>query len=171
MRVLPACLGLLQLTGIAVATNNPPLSSSILDALPDMQAIQQTLYLFSIAVDTHDLSLLSRIFASDACANFGIGGTLCGLSDIQAGLGEFINSTISHHDQSATIIDVDTVAGTANSSVYLQGTFFGQGDLAGQFLTTYGRYVDTLIRTSNGWLVTNRILNATAQIGNPDVVA
>ncbi|KAI9739972.1 MAG: hypothetical protein M1818_005028 [Claussenomyces sp. TS43310] len=147
---------------MVAASINPTLNRDVLAELPDKVAIQQTLYLFSIAVDTHDLSLLSSIFASDACANFAtLAGTVCGLSAIETGLAEFLNGTLSHHDQSATVIDVDPHSGTANSSIYLQGTFFGRGVLQGQAITTYGRYVDSLVRTSNGWLITKRFLNVT----------
>ena len=106
-----------------------------------IQEIEQTLNTFSHAVDSHDFALLELVFAPNATANFDDGrGTLRGLTAISTQLESGLTGTITHHSLSTHRVRL-TSPTTASSVSYLQGTFFGQGNLAGQISTTYGRYV------------------------------
>lgn len=106
-----------------------------------IQEIEQTLNTFSHAVDTHDFALLDLVFAPNATANFDDGrGTLRGLTAISTQLQSGLTGTITHHSLSTHWVRLVSPT-KASSASYLQGTFFGQGDLAGQISTTYGRYV------------------------------
>lgn len=120
-------------------------------------SILHTLNLFSSAVDTHNYTLFSSIFASDAHADFDDGkGELVGLEGITRALAEGLRGKRSWHGLSTQVVDFDygddgagdgdgdgdgAMAVRARASSYLQGTFFGMGNLTGQIVTTYGRYV------------------------------
>lgn len=113
-------------------------SSLIID---NIVSIEQTLNLFSRSVDTHDYALLDSIFTPDAVANFATpAGFIDGLSAIKTELQTALMGTVSQHTLSTHMISVaGGQATTASATTYLQGTFFGQGNLTGQIQTTYGR--------------------------------
>ena len=105
-----------------------------------IQEVEHTLNAFSHAVDNHDFNLLELVFAPNATANFDDGrGTLRGLTAISKQLQFGLTGTITHHSLSTQLVRL-TSPTTASAVSYLQGTFFGQGNLAGQISTTYGRY-------------------------------
>ena len=123
---------ILRLHAIAIPYSNP---SSIVEV-----DIENTLNLFSYCVDTHNYTMLDLVFSSDAVADFATSaGYVKGLSSIQKGLEAALGGTTSQHSLSTYIINVqdhDTTEATASS--YLQGAIFGQGNLTGQYLITYG---------------------------------
>lgn len=96
--------------------------------------------MFSHYVDNHDYAMLHMVFTEEAVANFATSaGYVKGLPLIEQGLREALCDTISQHFLSTYMIDVlcpDTTKAT--SITYLQGIIFGQGNLTGQLLTTYG---------------------------------
>lgn len=106
-------------------------------------SIEQTLNTFSHSVDAHDYDLLDAVFAPDAIANFRTSaGIVSGLENIKAMLNQSLAGTVSHHSLGTITVNFDSSNGTsATTSTYLEGTFFGQGNLTGQICTTYGRYV------------------------------
>ena len=106
-------------------------------------AIEQTLNLFSRSVDDHDYALLDSIFSPNATANFATpAGFVDGLPAIKTELQIALAGSVSQHALSTHMINLTGNQATmASASTYLQGTFFGQGDLTGQIQTTYGRYV------------------------------
>jgi len=119
----------------------------LVDALPlnyppsfAIVEIEQTLNRFSRSVDTHDYPLLNSVFAEDAIANFDDGaGDLQGLLAIKTALQSGFTGTISQHSLSTQLVQVTSLQ-KASAISYLQGTFFGQGNLTGQIYTTYGQY-------------------------------
>lgn len=79
-----------------------------------------------------------------------------GLEGITRALAEGLRGKRSWHGLSTQVVDFDygddgagdgdgdgdgAMAVRARASSYLQGTFFGMGNLTGQIVTTYGRYV------------------------------
>ena len=101
--------------------------------------IQRTLNTFSLAVDAHNFSLLSSVFSTDATANFGDwSGELNGLANISTALQRTLQGRKSQHALSTQVVDFSSPS-QASATSYLQGTFFGQGNLTGQIHTTYGR--------------------------------
>ncbi|MCJ1326613.1 hypothetical protein MMC10_003278 [Thelotrema lepadinum] len=156
---------LLFLIPLSLAGSLPTLKTNSLV----IAEIEQTLNRFSLAVDTHDWNMLSTVFTRDAVGIFGPGAPqIEGLSTLTQALRAQLEGTISLH-----FLSTQTVDHTGPRSVfavsYLQGTFFGQGNLTGQTYTTYGRYLDTLILTESGWRVNNKTLVRTARIGNPAI--
>ena len=126
-----------RLHAIAIPYSNP---SSIVGV-----EIANTLNLFSYYVDTHNYTMLDLVFTSDAVADFATSaGYVKGLNSIQKGLEAALAGTTSQHSLSTYVINIqdgDMTEATANS--YLQGTIFGQGNLTGQYLITYGSWVNS----------------------------
>ncbi|MCJ1355501.1 MAG: hypothetical protein MMC33_005493 [Icmadophila ericetorum] len=122
------------------------LSSLSVDALPlSLQTslaiveIEQTLNRFSRSVDTHDYSILDTVFTDDAIANFADGTELYNLTTIKSALQAGLVGMISQHALSTQQVEVNSALQQASTVSYLQGTFFGQGNLTGQIYTTYGQ--------------------------------
>ncbi|MCJ1419857.1 hypothetical protein MMC32_006213 [Xylographa parallela] len=101
--------------------------------------IVYTLNLFSLSVDSHNYTILDSVFTADAVADFATtAGYVKGLSTIQEGLQAALAGTVSQHALSTYIIDVHEDTSTATATTYLQGTFFGQGNFTGQYVTAFG---------------------------------
>ena len=122
------------------------LSSLSVDGLPlSLQTslaiveIEQTLNRFSRSVDTHNYSILDTVFTDDAIANFADGTELYGLTTIKSALQTGLVGMISQHALSTQQVEVNSALQQASAVSYLQGTFFGQGNLTGQIYTTYGQ--------------------------------
>lgn len=138
---------------------DPALSNAATFAA-DWATIQQTLYLFSIAVDTKNYALLNDIFTPTATANFSTPSSqnISGLAAITALLSKGLTGVVSQH--SLTTLAVDFQSPTlANSTQYLTTTFLGQGNLTGQVYVNYGSYKDRLELQNGGkWLINHRDL-------------
>ncbi len=102
--------------------------------------IEHTLSLFAHLVDTHNYTSLDLVFTPDAVADFATpAGYINGLPTIEHGLQESLGRSISQHALSTYLIKViDTDPLSATAVTYLQGTFFGQGNETGQYLTSFG---------------------------------
>lgn len=144
-------IGLVPLTAMLAAANSslyqPALSTpqfnmtyqnNAQDAA-DIADIRQTTNLFAIAVDQHNLDLLSQVFTNDVTANFNLpsGEVLHSLSAVQQILAR-LQAVPSQHDQSTSYY-APKGDQKAHATTYNTGTFFGSGDLKGQVYTSYGR--------------------------------
>ena len=120
--------------------------------------VQQTLNLFPLSVDSKNYTILSEIFTEDAIANFQLFPIANGLPAIVDGLSRLLAPLVSQHSYTTQEITLDN--GTDGSAItYLQGNFFGQGNLTGQVLNNYGKYLDDLTFVDGvGWRVRNRTL-------------
>ncbi len=142
-------------------TSDPgPALSNAATFAADWATIQQTLYLFSIAVDTKEYALLNDVFMPTATANFSTPSSqnISGLPAITALLSKGLTGLTSQH--SLTTLAVEFQSPTrANSTQYLTTTFFGLGNLTGQVYVNYGSYKDRLELQNGGkWLVSHRDL-------------
>lgn len=140
---VPAASGIFVLVAILSTCYFPDFAvyAEDLTATDSIVAIEQTLNLFARSVDTHDYALLDSVFSPNATANFATSaGYVDGLPAIKAELQTALTGTVSQHTLSTHMINVTGNSnGTASASTYLQGTFFGQGNLTGQILTSHGR--------------------------------
>ena len=126
-----------RLHAIAIPCSNPSGIEGV--------EIVNTLNLFSYYVGTHNYTMLDLVFSS------GCRSRLCnicwvrqGLISMQKDLEAALGGTTSPHSLSTYITNVqddDTTEATANS--YLHGATFGQGNLTGQYLITYGSCVNS----------------------------
>ena len=124
-----------------------------------ISSIQQTLSRFSVAIDTKQFQLLDSVFTPTATTNF-TGKTIqSGLPAISAYLQNGLRGAVSQHALN-TLYVTQSNPNAAHVINFLQGTFFGQGNLTGQILANFGYYEDDMVKGDNGaWLVQNRVLH------------
>lgn len=120
--------------------------------------IQQTLNQYALSVDSKNYVILADIFTPDARADFLVFPVVHGLPAIVAVLSKALEGLISQHSLTTQVITLESET-DASAITYLQGNFFGQGNLTGQVLNNYGKYIDDLTFVQNvGWRVRNRTL-------------
>lgn len=134
----------------------------------DIVAIQQTLNLFPLSVDRKDYGLLAHVFSQDVTANFLVGPVCHSLTAVHQQLQAHLKGLVSHHSLTTQSIEFPD-SGRATATSYLIAAFFGQGQLAGQFLINYGRYEDTLVWDDGAWKVNNRTLVITVWTPLPSI--
>ena len=123
----------------------------------DVTGIQQTLGLFSVAIDLKQFDLLGAVFAPNATANFTGHSVSVGLPAITSYLTRGLTGLKTQHDLGTLYINM-TGPATATSYNWLQGTFFGTGSASGQTLSNFGYYKDDLVKSRGRWLIQNRVL-------------
>ena len=148
-----ACLGLLAwqcscLTPAEYALGNNP-------SAEDVTGIQQTLGLFPVAIDQKQFDLLDAVFTTNATANFRGPSLLVGVPAIKRSLSKGLTGLISQHDLGTLYINM-TEPDKAVSYNWLQGTFFGTGNSAGQTFSFFGYYRDHLVQSHGRWYIQDR---------------
>ncbi|MCJ1470567.1 hypothetical protein MMC07_009213 [Pseudocyphellaria aurata] len=139
----------------------------------DYQNIEKVASQYSIIIDKLDFSALDTVFASNATFNFNNPKVplLHGIEAIEKTLAALAPpGTVSQHTVSTHSIDLFGANGktdgggasTARALSYTVATYFGTGNLTGQVLTYYGKFDDTLVKTSlpenGGWRIDTRTL-------------
>ena len=120
--------------------------------------IRNKLSLYAIAVDTKDFGLLTDFFTETAIANYSApppNDIYRGLPAIQEFLKVSVKDFVSQHAISSTLVDMTNEA-SPNSTAYVVASFLGQGNLTGQSLAFYGKYIDQWIYDSGSWKTRNR---------------
>jgi ketosteroid isomerase-like protein len=144
-------------------------SSDRFGDLADRREIDDVLYRYAHALDSHDWDRLRTCFTEDAVADFlELGGVNEGIDAIV----ELISGVLSGLDASQHLIGspIATVdGGTAKSSCYLQAQHVFEGAPGGDHYLVGGTYVDELVRTPEGWRIKHRTLHASWMSGNPGV--
>ena len=120
-------------------------------------------------LDLKDFGGLVNIFTTNVTYNPGAGPNIYGIDSVQATLAFILppevitQSAIS--TESITLspsFDEQGAASTATGVVYVTTTYIGQGDLAGQALVFFAKYVDKYTKTGNfashgGWRISERL--------------
>ena len=152
MQIFVALIGLLFLVGTSICFE------SCSDTAVDSQ-IRNTLSLYAIAVDTRDFGLLAEVFTKDAIADYSApppNNIYRGLPAIQEFLKASLHNAVSQHTISTTVIDFSDRF-SPNSTAYVVANFLGQGNLTGQILSIYGKYIDQWAYESGSWKTKNRL--------------
>ena len=119
--------------------------------------IRQKISLYALAIDQKNFGLLSDVFTPNAVANYPPNNIITGLPAIQAFLKSQLADIVTQHTISSTVVDfVDKRF--PNSTSYLVAYYFGQGNLTGQTLSFYGRYLDRWEFKDGGWRSRSREL-------------
>ena len=119
--------------------------------------IRQKIPLYSLAIDQKNFGLLSDVFTPNAVAKYPPNSVVQGLPNIQAFLKSQLANFVTQHTISSTVVDfVDKRS--PNSTAYLVAYYFGQGNLTGQTLSFYGRYLDQWEYREGGWKIRSREL-------------
>jgi len=140
--------------------------------IADRLEIQDLLTSYCTAIDTKRFDELDSVFVSDAFIDYTSAGGVKGLlPEVKKWLSEVLNMfPMTQHIVSNFEISVDGDEATSRCAFYnpmglppaertesLQLMFFG------------GYYNDKLIRTSNGWRISQRIEESTWDYGRPQV--
>ncbi len=151
MQILVALIWLLSLAGTAHSY------SSCSDTAAELQ-IRSKLSLYAIAVDTKDFGLLAEVFTQNAIADYSApppNNIYRGLPAIQEFLKFSVNTSVTQHTISSTVVDFTNIF-SPNSTAYVVANCLGQGNLTGQTLFIYGKYMDQWAYESGSWKTKNR---------------
>jgi uncharacterized protein (TIGR02246 family) len=122
-----------------------------LQELLDLRAIEQLMVRYADRIDANDPEGAATCFAEDGVGKYW--GEYRGRKDIAARLGKILKlfSTTSHHLSNVSI-QLDGDQATAMSYVY---AFHRMAD-TNDPMHYWGRWVDRLVRTEEGWLFAER---------------
>ena len=118
--------------------------------------IRQKISLYALAIDQKNFGLLSDVFTPNAVANYP-NRVVQGLPAIQTFLKAQLADIVTQHTISSTVVDFVNKR-SPNSTSYLVAYSFGQGNLTGQTLNFYGRYLDQWEYRGGGWKTKSREL-------------
>ena len=136
--------------------------------LLDHQDIQRVLGLYVIALDSRDLALFDQCFTPDAAINLSGMGAMTPATYREmaiAGLG-VLDATQHHLGLPLIQLDGDH----AHARCYFMAQHVRNALAPNPFLLIGGWYTDDLVRTAQGWRITNRIGTALWYDGNPEVL-
>lgn len=119
-------------------------------------------------LDKKDFASFSKVFTQNATYNTGSGPNIYGIPSIQKALADVVKDLPLQSALTTTSItllppfDEQGAASAADAEFYTTDTFFGTGDLAGQVLTLYAKYVDKYEKTGDiarygGWRISQRL--------------
>lgn len=124
-----------------------------------IEAIRNTLAIYAFAVDGKDFDALSKVFTTDAIANYSAPlNVLTPLKTIQSVLSKSLGCVTTQHLYGTQRIDVLSPI-TAKSVTYFRAAHFGKGDKGNEVDYAYGQYQDNWQRQSTGtWRIIHRNL-------------
>ena len=129
-----------------------------LQEISDRIEIEDLLCRYSIALDSKSFEDLGTVFADDAQCDFGSLGSPTGPTEIAA----LIQQTLSTLDSTQHLLgkSLITVDGDhATSRTYLISQHIRESAPGEKHYFIGGEYVDTLVRTADGWRIRTRRLD------------
>jgi hypothetical protein len=132
------------------------------------QDITEVLHRYGYALDGRDWGLLRTCFTDDVVGEYG-GDPLHGYEAVE----HLCRSTLEPLSVSQHLIGNVSAAVTgdrAEASCYLHAQHVRPGTEGGEQFVFAGRYVDRLVRTSDGWRIAFRRLQPMWTSGNPAVI-
>ncbi|KAK5129411.1 hypothetical protein LTR08_003267 [Meristemomyces frigidus] len=147
----------------------------------DYPAISNTLARYCLALDTKDFALLHRVFTPDVHAIYPFGGHIQGVQPVADAIQKRLAPISSQHALTTQHLAIAADGRSAEATTYFTGIHFGQGKWAGQQVTAWGKYVDTLTLfpesgvdvlpgSSGQWLVSRREVGFMARMGEEGVM-
>ncbi|MDP3674914.1 MAG: nuclear transport factor 2 family protein [Novosphingobium sp.] len=152
-------------------------SADGLTRLFDERAIERLYVRYCELVDAKDFARLDEVFTPDTRGDYtqalGEGVVTEGLAMLvaamEANLGAGSHCGATHHN--VTNFDIAVEGDAATAQVHYIAAHAGVGALAGRHYTMWGEYDDHLVRTEEGWRVSERIYTLAVATGDPAVVA
>lgn len=138
--------------------------------IEDTLEIQAVLNKYATSLDTRDWQRLATCFTKDAVGDYG----LLGLQEGYAAIEELIKGVLTKLDVSQHFIsnhEIELAGDTATSRCYLQAQHVRRNTKGGDNYLVAGLYLDSWVRTPDGWRISERQLKMTWFEGNPAVVA
>ncbi len=135
----------------------------------DITAIVNVINLYPVAVDSQQWGLFDRVFTGDASTDFGGGAVFRGLVLIKqafAAIHEPFEATQHVTTNHQVAVDGDT----ATCLSYVHGRFIRSVPEGGNLFELTGWYDDQLVRTAEGWRISNRLCRSVWWGGNPAVL-
>lgn len=147
-----SCLPLLASTGLATTY---PASTDNTEAIVE---INQFLSNYSHILDDKKYSDLSYILTEDAVfhlPNFNYSTRAIAEQRFSA---EYLNKITLHTSANVFVYDISTTTATVLTDAVL--TYFGQGNLTGQFFTNYNRIKYAMIKENGSWRISETTVAA-----------
>ena len=140
-----------------------------LQALADERSVINLASRYCWALDAKRFDDLHNVFTPDAFAI--LGGTEChGIGAIIKRISSALTRLdASHHLVGSHMVEVN--GNQATHQCYLQAQHVLRGTEGGDLWLVAGTYEDELVRTSEGWRISQRILSRVWTDGNPNVAA
>ncbi|KAL8806733.1 MAG: hypothetical protein Q9182_001131 [Xanthomendoza sp. 2 TL-2023] len=132
----------------------------------DITAIQQTLGLFPIAVDTKQFNLLDAVFTPTATGNFTGRSVSVGLPAIKSYFDKGLTDLVSQHNLATLYINM-TGPDKATAHNWVQDSYFGTGNATEQIYMSWGYHQDDLVKSRGRWLIQKRV-SGTSVSANAD---
>lgn len=124
--------------------------------------IRRKLSIYATSIDTKNFDALDEIFTEHVVVRYPYpppDDLITGRATFQAVLKTRLGNLVTQHAISTTVVNFAN-RHEANSTAYLVATYLGQGKLAGQTLSYYGKYLDTWVLEGGEWKSNNRELAA-----------
>ena len=134
------------------------MASMTLERLIDRQEIDDLLTRYATAVDTKDWDLYETCFTEDAFIDYESAGGIKGKRpEVRAWLEKvMVIFPMTQHVVCNRVIEIDGDKATARSVFYNPMALPGEGKAQSLFIDG-GYYNDQLVRTADGWRITERI--------------
>jgi len=145
----------------------PDMSEMTLEEVRDRFEIEALMNRYAEMVDRREWKEMDRIFALEATIDYTSTGGVAGpFRETLAWLDRALESwPINLHIITNLIIEFD--GDTAHSRCYFHAPMGRAGELGQQLIiTNAGRYVDRLVRTSDGWRIVERVCEQTIMQGS-----
>ncbi len=142
------------------------MQDSSIQAIQDRIEIAELLHLYAEMVDRREWSKMDRIFALEATIDYtSAGGQKGPFRETLVWLDRALESwPINLHVVSNLIIEFD--GDTANTRCYFHAPMGRDTADGSQFvITNSGRYLDKMVRTADGWRITERVCEQTIMQG------
>ncbi len=127
------------------------------DSVSDRLAVSDLLDDYAYGVDTKDWALVASVFTYDAVLDYSaFAGPNGSAADVLAWISESVASfPLTHHYITNRRIRIDGDTATCTAELFAP-MGMPAGDDKMKLLMTGGRYVDTFVRTSDGWKISSR---------------
>ena len=142
------------------------MQDALLRDVADRMQIADLMARYADMVDRRDWPKMDRNFAIEATIDFrASGGRLGPFREMLAWLDRALESWPMHlHMITNLIVDLD--GDSASSSCYFHATIGRESHEGAQYtVTPSGRYLDRLIRTSDGWRIVERVCEQVVREG------
>ena len=125
-----------------------------LERLADRTAVTDVVLRYATALDTRDWDLLRTCFTDDVVTHYGPGPAQEGYEAFERTSRAWLPPQVRSQHLIANVV-VEVTDEGASSSAYVRADHVHE-DLPGEHLEFLGRYLDELVRTSEGWRIRHR---------------
>ncbi|GAA1019448.1 hypothetical protein Aple_049070 [Acrocarpospora pleiomorpha] len=130
----------------------------------DRQAVTDVLLAYCDLVDRAEVDELAAIFTEGACFDYGNGAVFTGRESLRALFADRLGRyRATNHHLSNIRVELSGDAASAVSYVYA----WHESAANGEQLHIWGRYVDTLARSGEGWLLDTRQVRVAGAATHP----